>query len=77
MQCSPKHNNDTKFLFGSETRIDLQRQSTMNTNKLFIHKYNKSSYLIMTYFTGSTICSLITKFCSNSQAKSIVTDPCD
>lgn len=77
MQCSPKHNNDIKFLFGSETRIDLQRQSTMNTNKLFIPKYNKSSYLIMTYFTSSTLCSLITKFCSNSQAKSIVTDSFD
>lgn len=46
----------------------------MNTNKLFIPKYNKSSFLIMTYFTGSTMYSVIMKFCSNSQAKSIVTN---
>lgn len=46
----------------------------MNTNKLFIHKYNEVSYLIMTYFTGSTMCPVVMKFCSNSQAKSIVTN---
>lgn len=39
----------------------------MNTNKLFIHKYNKFSYLIMTYFTGSTICSVVMKFVATAR----------
>lgn len=43
----------------------------LNINQLFIQKYNKISYIIMTYFTCSTVHSAVMKFCTNSQANQL------